>query len=104
MIARTKVAQTQRVVQVHRPHVYVKAVTLRDVRDLDDILQCVKRNMIVIVRVTPLAQKSVEDVRIITERLYGFSQSVGGDIARLGEERVIITPSQVKVWKTTDSK
>jgi SepF-like predicted cell division protein (DUF552 family) len=26
-------------------------------------------------------------------------QASGGDIARLGEERVVITPPNVKIWK-----
>jgi SepF-like predicted cell division protein (DUF552 family) len=28
-----------------------------------------------------------------------FAESVGGDIARLGKERVIITPAFVRIWR-----
>jgi SepF-like predicted cell division protein (DUF552 family) len=28
-----------------------------------------------------------------------FTQSVGGDIARLGEERVVITPAFIRIWR-----
>jgi hypothetical protein len=55
--------------------------------------------MIVIISVTPLAQKSVDELRSVIDELYKFVQSSGGDIARLGEERVVITPSMVKIWR-----
>jgi SepF-like predicted cell division protein (DUF552 family) len=31
--------------------------------------------------------------------LYGFTQSIGGDIARLGEERVVIVPNSIRIWR-----
>jgi SepF-like predicted cell division protein (DUF552 family) len=55
--------------------------------------------MILILRVTPLAQKDVEELRKVVEDLYSYSQSTGGDIARLGEERIVITPPGVKIWR-----
>ncbi|MFQ5920567.1 MAG: cell division protein SepF [Nitrososphaerales archaeon] len=85
--------------QTHNPEIYVKAITLRDSSDLDAIRQDVKKRMIVIVRVTPLAQKNIDELRTAVDELYKFAQSVEGDIARLGEERVVITPPGVKIWK-----
>ncbi len=85
--------------QTHKPQTYVKAITLRDPSDLDAIRQDVKKNMIVIIRVTPLAQKNIDELRNVVEELYKFAQSVEGDIARLGEERVVVTPPGVKIWK-----
>jgi uncharacterized protein len=55
--------------------------------------------MILILRVTPLAQKDVDELRSAIEDLYRYVQSVGGDIARLGEERVVITPPNVRIWR-----
>jgi SepF-like predicted cell division protein (DUF552 family) len=55
--------------------------------------------MILILRVTPLAQKDVDELRKIVEELYKIAKSTGADIARLGEERIIVTPSSVKIWK-----
>jgi SepF-like predicted cell division protein (DUF552 family) len=54
---------------------------------------------VVIVRVTPLAQKNIDELKKVVEELYKFAQSIEGDIARLGEERIVITPPGVKVWK-----
>ena len=40
----------------------------------------------------------MDDLRIVVEDLYKSVNSLGGDISRLGEERIIITPSNVKIW------
>jgi SepF-like predicted cell division protein (DUF552 family) len=40
----------------------------------------------------------VDDLRIVVEELYKSVNSLGGEISRLGEERIIITPPGVKIW------
>lgn len=85
--------------QAHEPQVYLKAITLRDPTEVPLIKEDLKKQMIVIIRVTPLAQKSVDELRSVIDDLYKFVQSAGGDIARLGEERVVITPAKVKIWR-----
>ncbi|MEM0364755.1 MAG: cell division protein SepF [Candidatus Nitrosocaldus sp.] len=78
---------------------YLKTVTLRDASDLEAILDDIRHNNILIIRVTPLAQKSLEDLKMVVEELYKFVRSINGDIARLGEERLVITPPGVRIWK-----
>ncbi len=78
---------------------YVKAVTLKDAKDLDSIISDINKGMILIIRITPLAQKSIDELRDFIDYLYNIIQSIEGDIARLGDERVVITPPTVKIWK-----
>ena len=78
---------------------YLKAITIRDPSDLHSIKEDIKKNMILILRVTPLAQKDVDKLRKVVEELYTIAKNSGADIARLGEERIIVTPSGVKIWK-----
>ncbi len=77
----------------------LKALQLRSADDLQAIQDDVAKRTIVILRVTPLAQKSVEDLKAVVEQLYEFATSIGGDIARLGEERIVITPPGVRIWR-----
>ena len=78
---------------------YLKAIPLRELADLENIKNEVKNGNIIILRVTPLASKSIEDVKNAVNELFQFSESIGGDIARLGEERVVICPKTVRIWR-----
>ena len=78
---------------------YLKAMPLRDLSDLEAIKNEVKNGNILILRITPLASKSIEDVKRAVNDLYEFAESIGGDIARLGEERVVICPQNVRIWR-----
>ncbi|MCD6242172.1 cell division protein SepF [Candidatus Bathyarchaeota archaeon] len=77
----------------------MKALPLRNLSDVEVIKREVKAGNILIVKVTPLARKSVEDVKKAVNELCEFTDDVGGDIARLGEERVVICPSGIKIWR-----
>ena len=78
---------------------YLKAMPLRELSDLEGIRTEVKNGNIIILRVTPLAGKSIEDVKTAVNDLYQFAESIGGDIARLGEERVVICPKTIRIWR-----
>jgi len=78
---------------------FLKAMPLRDISDLDVVKREVRSGNILILRITPLANKSIEDVKKAVNELCEFAESVGGDIARLGEERVVICPPNVKIWR-----
>ncbi|MDR2699644.1 MAG: cell division protein SepF [Nitrososphaerota archaeon] len=78
---------------------YLKAMPLRDTLDLEGIKEEVLDGNILILRITPLASKSIEAVKGAVNELYMFVESIGGDIARLGEERVVICPKNVRIWR-----
>lgn len=78
---------------------YLKAFPLRNINEIAKIKEEISKNMIIILRITPLAQKNVDELRKAVEELYDFVISLGGDIARLGEERVVLTPPGVRVWR-----
>lgn len=79
--------------------VYLKAIPLKVLDDVDVIKREVKSGNILIVKVSPLAKKSIDDVKRAVSELCEFTELIGGDIARLGEERVVITPAFVKIWR-----
>ena len=78
---------------------YLKAMPLKELADIDEVKNEVKNGNIIILRVTPLANKSIEEVKTAVNQLYEFTESVGGDIARLGEERVVICPKNIRIWR-----
>ena len=78
---------------------YLKAMPLRSLSDLDNVKNEVKSGNILILRITPLASKSIDDVKHAINELCEFAESIDGDIARLGEERVVVCPQNVRVWR-----
>jgi len=79
--------------------IFIKARVLQSLEDLDDVKNEVSAGNIIILRLGPLAKKSADDVKRAVSELCDFAQQIGGDIARLGEERVVVTPSFVGIWR-----
>ena len=79
--------------------ILLKALALKSIEDLPKIQEDVSNKTIVILKVTPLAQKSLEELKSSVEQLYEFATSAGGDIASLGDESVVITPPGVRIWR-----
>jgi SepF-like predicted cell division protein (DUF552 family) len=63
---------------------------LKELADIEHVKNEVRNGNIIILRITPLAGKSIEDVKTAVNDLFAFAESIGGDIARLGEERVVV--------------
>ncbi|RLI10204.1 cell division protein SepF [Candidatus Bathyarchaeota archaeon] len=78
---------------------YIKAIPLRAYEDVDVIKSEVRAGNIVITNVAPLAKHNIEDVKRAINELNEYAALISGDIARLGEERVILTPKTVKIWR-----
>jgi len=78
---------------------YVKALPLQELDDVETIKAEIKTGNIVIVRITPLARRSVDETKLAITELTDHVKSIGGDIARLGEERIVITPPGVRIWR-----
>ena len=78
---------------------YLKAMPLRNLADVEVVKHELSLGNILILKITPLARNSIEDVKKAVNELSGFTQSIGGDIASLGEERVVIVPNFIKIWR-----
>jgi uncharacterized protein len=78
---------------------YLKAMPLKELADVEKVKAEVKGGNIIILRITPLASKSIEEVKTAVNDLFQFAEETGGDIARLGEERVVICPKNIRIWR-----
>jgi uncharacterized protein len=79
----------------------LRAITLEDEDDVPFIKGEIINKTILVLRVTHLAHKNIEELRKVLEEIYESVKDSGGSIARLGDERVIITPDTVKIWNRT---
>jgi len=78
---------------------YLKAMPLRDLTDIENIKAEVENGNILILKITPLANKNILQVSQAVNELFSFTEEIGGDIARLGEERIVICPPKIKIWR-----
>ncbi len=78
---------------------YLKAMPLKELSDVEKVKNEVNKGNIIILRVTPLAGKNIEEVKCAVNELFQFTESINGDIARLGEERVVICPKSIRIWR-----
>jgi SepF-like predicted cell division protein (DUF552 family) len=81
--------------------IFLKAMPLKDLTELDTVKSEVKAGNVLILRVTPLANKNLDDVKKAVDELSTFTEQINGDIARLGEERIVICPPKVRIWRET---
>jgi uncharacterized protein len=78
---------------------YVRAMPLSQLKDLDSIERVLSAGNVLIVKITPIAKRSVEETKVAINQLTDFAKRQGGDIARLGEERVVLTPPGIRIWR-----
>ena len=84
--------------------VYIKPFTLNSLEELDKVKGEVETGNIVIIRLTPLLDVDLDDVKRAVRKLRKFTKEIDGDIASLGEDRVVVTPSYVKIWRERATK
>ena len=82
-----------------KPLAYVKAMPLKGLDDVEKIKGELSAGNILIIKLTPLALEDIEAVKDAIEELKSFTETLGGDIARLGEERIVLTPPNIKIWR-----
>jgi uncharacterized protein len=83
---------------------YVKAIPLNDIDDVLVIKNELDQGNVLIVKIAPFFMKKCratqefsEIIKIIDE-LSEYALSIGGDVARIGRERLILAPSSIKIW------
>ncbi|MCW4009624.1 MAG: cell division protein SepF [Candidatus Bathyarchaeota archaeon] len=93
------IEQTEPQTEEAETKIYLKAMPLKDIADLEKIEKEVQNGNILILKITPLANKNILDVSRAVNELYNFAEEIGGDIARLGEERIVLCPPKIRIWR-----
>lgn len=83
--------------------IYLKAFSIKKFSDIETIKMEVSSGNIIVAKITQLANKSLEDTQQAINELIIFVKNLGGSIARLGDERLIIAPPSIKIWKEKDN-
>ena len=79
---------------------FIRVVNMNEYTDVDVVLNYLRdRNNIVIIKVKPrLLQEKMEFKRAL-KRIQRTAAAIGGDIAGIKEDVIIITPPDVSIWR-----
>ncbi len=78
---------------------YVKPMQLVSQKDYDAVIQELEKGNIVLLNIKPLAAKNMVLVKDVVSQIKEYATSNGGDIARITEYYVLVTPPGVKIIK-----
>lgn len=92
-------AEMEDVDLLHEPaDMYIKPVTITSERDIEPIEQEVVKKNIILLDITEL-NKRPNTRNTIISNLKAFVDKINGDIGQIDENRILITPSKVKIIK-----
>jgi SepF-like predicted cell division protein (DUF552 family) len=83
-------ASSQAVIEVER---------LENYSDSDRIQKKLREGTIMLVRIKDLKAKDMEEMKRSVERIRRTCLAINGDIAGLGEDWIVVTPSSAKVHR-----
>ena len=78
---------------------YVKPVSLQQQTDADLIKKELNGGNIVLMNITEMAKRP-NTLKGVVDDLKSYAEKIDGDIARLDAEKILLTPSKIKIVKT----
>jgi SepF-like predicted cell division protein (DUF552 family) len=78
---------------------YVKPIMLKANTDLKMIAKELKDGNIVLLNVSDLVKRNPVRLKEQVAKLKRFVDDIDGDVARISEDQVLLTPSRVKIIK-----
>jgi hypothetical protein len=84
--------------------IYIKSVELENLSSIQQVSGELERGNIVIVYIARLQYGQNRELRRVVDQLRGVCRSIGGDIAQLGQDYIVVTPPFVKIFKKNNSQ
>lgn len=78
---------------------YVKPMALSGDEDAESVIQEVREGNIVLLNISALSKRNAMKLKELVTAIKGAVNTIDGDIARISHDRVLVTPSKVKIVK-----
>ncbi|QLJ52318.1 MAG: hypothetical protein Sv326_0143 [Candidatus Fermentimicrarchaeum limneticum] len=78
---------------------YVKPVALESEEDVKVIENELRQRNIILLNVSPMSRNTAK-LKTIVSNLKNFSMKIDGDIARIDNDKILLTPTKVKIVKS----
>ena len=82
---------------------FVKPISLQNDTDRDLAIEEVKKGNIILLNIADLSKRNAIKLRDLVNGIRGEVERIDGDMARISNDRVIVTPSKVKIIKRRDA-
>lgn len=83
---------------------YVKPVSLGKQEDVELVLNEAKAGNVVLLNIADLSKRNALKLKELITAIKSGIEGINGDIARISQDRVLVTPSKVKIIKKKDSQ
>lgn len=77
---------------------YVKPISLQTEADVKIVEEELNNKNLVLLNIAPIA-RNPQKLKSAVEHLRKFARNINGDIARIDEDKVLLTPGKVKIVK-----
>lgn len=85
---------------LHEPaDYYVKPIALESEGDVGIIMEELKARNIVLLNVSPMKRNTAK-LKMLVDNIKAHVGKINGDIARIDEDKILLTPSKVKIVKS----
>ncbi len=85
-----------------RQKVVVRAESLKEFDDVENVQDKLRANQIVWVNIKPLKQKDMTKLKRAVNRLKKTVKSIDGDIAGVDEDWIVVTPNYAEIERTSE--
>ncbi len=83
---------------------FVKPMTLLRDEDTDTVLNEAKQGNIVLLNIADLSRRNAIKLKELVTAIKSGIEEIDGDIARISQDRVLVTPSKVKIIKKKEAQ
>jgi len=83
---------------------YVKPISLARSEDVDAVLNEAKAGNVVLLNIGDLSKRNAMKLKELITQIKTGVEGINGDIARISQDRVLVTPSRVKIIKNKASQ
>ncbi len=84
---------------VEEADAYVKPISLSGDQDTTMVIDELKKGNIVLLNIGDLSKRNAIKLRELVNTIRNAAEEINGDIARISTERILVTPSKVKIIK-----
>lgn len=81
---------------------YVKPIKLRGLADVQRVNQELNEGNIVLGDITPLLNRDPQELKRAIDQLKGICRGIGGDIIGIGESKILVTPTNIRIYRNKE--